>query len=469
MLGFGRLNMAIVGTGYMAGKMAETIRYVSEVRPYAVCSRSTDRAYEFAQKYGFKKAYGSLQELLEDRKVDLVYIATPHSEHYEQVKMCIEYGRPVLCEKPFCLNAPMAEELLALAHEKHVFAAEAMWIRFLPFAGQILETLRSGIIGEPVMLTAGLGYNVGRVRRMLDPDLGGGALLDIGIYLLNFASMIFGDDISRINAHCTYTALHMDEQESITLRYSSGRIAQLSVSMVGVSDRRAVISGTKGCIVIENVNNFESLTVLDSDHNRISSYKRPGQRTGYEYEIRACAKAIKEDRLEVEQMDHDQIISILHMTDHIRGQLKVRFPQEMDEQELEAYHKFRAEHTASRKAAAAAGADGGEAASAGKLRQPLLRKTRQQCRIRPRRPRRHFFRLRGRAMGKVRFRWPETDSRPEKTCRKHRRERHGGMITDTERTRAWNTESSMIRWGRSECPLTISGAPRPREVWRTLP
>jgi hypothetical protein len=214
------------------------------------------------------------------------------------------------------------------------------------------------------MLTAGLGYNVGRVRRMLDPDLGGGALLDIGIYLLNFASMIFGDDISRINAHCTYTALHMDEQESITLRYSSGRIAQLSVSMVGVSDRRAVISGTKGCIVIENVNNFESLTVLDSDHNRISSYKRPGQRTGYEYEIRACAKAIKEDRLEVEQMDHDQIISILHMTDHIRGQLKVRFPQEMDEQELEAYHKFRAEHTASRKAAAAAGADGGEAASA---------------------------------------------------------------------------------------------------------
>ncbi len=364
MLGFGRLNMAIVGTGYMAGKMAETIRYVSEVRPYAVCSRSTDRAYDFAQKYGFKKAYGSLQELLEDRKVDLVYIATPHSEHYEQVKMCIEYGRPVLCEKPFCLNAPMAEELLALAHEKHVFAAEAMWIRFLPFAGQILETLRSGIIGEPVMLTAGLGYNVGRVRRMLDPDLGGGALLDIGIYLLNFASMIFGDDISRINAHCTYTALHMDEQESITLRYSSGRIAQLSVSMVGVSDRRAVISGTKGCIVIENVNNFESLTVLDSDHNRISSYKRPGQRTGYEYEIRACAKAIKEDRLEVEQMDHDQIISILHMTDHIRGQLKVRFPQEMDEQELEAYHKFRAEHTASRKAAAAAGADGGEAASA---------------------------------------------------------------------------------------------------------
>ena len=361
MLGFGKLNMAVVGTGYMAGKMAETIRYVSEVRPYAVCSRSTDRAYEFARKYGFKKAYGSLQELLEDRKVDLVYIATPHSEHYEQVKMCIEYGRPVLCEKPFCLNAPMAEELLALAHEKNVFVAEAMWIRFLPFAGQILETLRSGIIGEPVMLTADLGYNVGRVRRMLDPDLGGGALLDIGIYLLNFASMVFGDDISRINAHCTYTALQLDEQESITLRYSSGRIAQLAVSMVGVSDRRAVISGTKGCIVIENVNNFESLTVMDSDHNKIASYKRPGQRTGYEYEVRACARAIRDKRIEVEEMDHEQIISILHMTDHIRGQLKVRFPQEMNEQELEAYHKFRAEHTASRdKETAAPAADRAE-------------------------------------------------------------------------------------------------------------
>jgi hypothetical protein len=215
------------------------------------------------------------------------------------------------------------------------------------------------------MLTAGLGYNVGRVRRMLDPDLGGGALLDIGIYLLNFASMVFGDDISRINAHCTYTALQLDEQESITLRYSSGRIAQLAVSMVGVSDRRAVISGTKGCIVIENVNNFESLTVLDSDHNKIASYKRPGQRTGYEYEVRACARAIRDKRIEVEEMDHEQIISILHMTDHIRSQLKVRFPQEMNEQELEAYHKFRAEHTASRnKETAAPAADRAEEAGA---------------------------------------------------------------------------------------------------------
>ncbi len=333
MFGFGKLNVAIMGTGYMAGVMAETLQSVPSVRTYAVASRDMERALEFGREYGFKKAYGSYAELAADKKVDLVYIATPHSEHYRHVRMCLENGRAVLCEKPFALNADMAQELFTLAEERGVFAAEAMWIRFLPFAAKIKEVLQSNVIGDPVMLEANLGYNVGRITRMIDPALGGGALLDIGVYLLNVASMLFGDDVRRVNSHCTYTDRHLDEQESITLRYGDGKMAVLQSSMVGISDRRAVISGTKGYMVIENVNNFETLTVFDSSYNRIGSYRRPRQKTGYEYEIKACVRALKEQWTEVPEMTHAQTMNMMHLLDYIRGQLGVVYPQEQPAEE----------------------------------------------------------------------------------------------------------------------------------------
>lgn len=325
MFGMGKINMAVIGTGYMAGIMADTMRGVSHVRSYAVGSRDLDRAMQFGRDHGFKKAYGSYEELVEDRKIDLVYIATPNSEHYENMKLCIEHGKAVLCEKPFTLNAQQAQEIFRLAQENDVFVAEAMWIRYLPFYDQIQTVMASNVIGDPIMLTANLSYNVENIARMTDRDLGGGALMDLGVYALNFASMIFGDDIQRISASSTLTQTGVDESDSITLVYNDGKMAALNCSMSCIGDRRGVVQGTRGFIVIENINNFETMSVYDSSYTKIGSYKRPRQKTGYEYELQECASAIKSGWKETPKMTHAQTLSILHMTDHIRRRTGIVF------------------------------------------------------------------------------------------------------------------------------------------------
>ncbi len=328
---FGRFKVGIIGTGRIAGVMAGTLSLMSGVTCYAVGSRSIDKAQTFAKTYGVKKAYGSYEELLADPKVDLVYIATPHSEHYKHARLALMAGKPVLCEKAFMLNEAQAKEIFALAEEKNLFIAEAMWSRFLPVMVKIKEVLASNVIGEPSMLTASLGFNITFKDRINDPALGGGALLDLGVYSLNFASMVFGDDISDIMSICTFNNLGMDMQDSITLRYADGKMAILNATAVSKADNRGVIYGSKGYIVVENTNNPVGITVYDNNNNKLAYYKRPKQKTGYEYEIMSCMKAISERWLECPEMPHAQTLKIMNMMDFIRKQNGIVFPGEIAE------------------------------------------------------------------------------------------------------------------------------------------
>lgn len=333
---FGKKNMAVMGTGNIAATMAGTMKSVPEVRRYAVASRERSRAESFAREYGFKQAYGSYEELVRDKKVDLVYIATPISEHYENMKLCIENGKAVLCEKAFTLNEEQAKEIFALAEEKNVFVTEAIWVRYMPMLQTILDVIASRVIGEPVMLTANLGYNIGQVRRMRDPRLGGGALLDLGVYPINFASMLFGDDIISINASCTYTDTGVDEQDSITFRYRDGKVAVLTATMIGTSDRQGVVYGTRGYLVVENINNFETLTVYNSDHVRTAFYKRPKQKTGYEYELLSAVHALREGWLECPEMPHLKTLTVMHEMDAIRSLWGLCYPAEQSSEAVAA-------------------------------------------------------------------------------------------------------------------------------------
>ena len=325
---FGRINFAVMGAGNIASTMADTVRKIRGVRCYAVASRSADKAAGFAAKHGFKKAYGSYEELVNDKKVSLIYVATPHSEHYANAKLCIEHGKSVIVEKPFCVNAGQARELFALAEEKHVFITEAMWTRYMPFAKTIREVIDSRVVGDPVMLSAELSYPIRGVQRLTDPMLAGGALLDLGVYPLTFASMFFGDDIARVKADCTFTPQHVDEQESITLVYKDGKMAVLRTSMLGTGDRRGVITFTKGYMVVENINNFESLTVYGSDYKKLARYKRPRQKTGYEYEIMACARAVREGWTECPELPHEETLRMMELLDEIRRQYRIVYPFE---------------------------------------------------------------------------------------------------------------------------------------------
>ena len=325
MFGFGKLNAAVVGTGYMASRMSAVLNSSGTVRPYAVVSRDLDRALQFGREKGFKKAYDSMDKMLDDKKVDLVYIATPASEHAEQVRACIERGRPVLCETPIALTSAEAESLFSLAESLDVLVVEAVHTRFLPFFKQIVSVISSGAIGTPVMMTANIAADMEELPRMQRPSLGGGALGDLGYFLLNFSSMIFGDQVKRIQSSCVFTPTRVDRQLSIVLQYKDDRMAVLSCTTSGNGESRAVIQGTKGYMVIDDLKNFASATVYDSKRDKAAQYKRGRQKSEFEFELSAFVAARKSGWKECPEIPHAQTISIMHMMDFIRRQLGISY------------------------------------------------------------------------------------------------------------------------------------------------
>lgn len=231
------MNIGILGAGKIAGVMADTINRMTDVKLYAVGSRSWEKANAFANEFAIDKAYGSYEELVSDDAIDLVYIATPHSHHYEQMKLCIEHGRNVLCEKAFTYNAAQAEEIAGLAAKKNVYVAEAIWTRYMPSRQMINEILEFGVIGDVRTMTCNLSYPISNIERLTNPELAGGALLDVGVYGLNFIVMHMGKDISDIESSVMMHETGVDGQESITVKYRDGRMAVTTHSMYGRSDR----------------------------------------------------------------------------------------------------------------------------------------------------------------------------------------------------------------------------------------
>lgn len=328
------MNVAILGAGAIARNMCKTIHGMKAngrpVELYAIASRSLEKAEAFAKEQGVLKAYGSYEAMLADPQVNLVYIATPHSHHAEQMKLCIRYGKPILCEKAFTANLHQAEEVLALAREKGVYVAEAIWPRYMPSRGIINNLLAEGVIGEPKMLYSNLCYAIEHKERITRPELAGGALLDLGVYVLNFASMVFGDDIVRINSTVELMDTGVDRTETITIKYRDGRMAQLMASTAFNSDRRCVVYGTKGYLMVDNVNNPAWVEIFDMD-DRVHPIRRidmPEQITGFEYEVEACLRDLQAGGLEPREMPHDETRMIMKQMDALRAIWHIKFPFE---------------------------------------------------------------------------------------------------------------------------------------------
>jgi predicted dehydrogenase len=326
------IRIAILGAGRIAGTMAETLNEMKEkgVRfcCYGVAARELSRAQAFREKWGFEKAYGSYEEMVSDEEVDLVYIATPHSHHFSHIKLCLEHGKHVLCEKAFTVNAGQAREAFRMAEEKGLLLTEAIWTRYMPSRVMLNELLASGVIGTPCMLTANLGYRIREKERLIRPELAGGALLDVGVYTLNFASMVFGMEIRKIDSSVSMTETGVDAQESMTIHYEDGRMAVLNATIDGLSDRRGVIYGDKGFIEVENINNPQKLTVYDAGHRMIQELSCPEQVTGYEYEVLSCLDALEEGRIECPQMPHRDTVAMMEQMDEIRAGWGLAYPCE---------------------------------------------------------------------------------------------------------------------------------------------
>ncbi|MBO5354201.1 MAG: Gfo/Idh/MocA family oxidoreductase [Lachnospiraceae bacterium] len=322
------MKIGVLGTGNIVRSVTPTLARMENMECYAIASRTKERAEQAAKEYGYEKAYGSYEELVSDSAVELVYIATPHSRHYEDMKLCIAHKKPVLCEKAFTMNSAQAKEIKRLAAEAGVFVAEAIWTRYMPSRKLIQDVLDSGIIGKVVTLTANLSYVISQNYRIVAPELAGGALLDVGVYGINFALMHFGTDIERMESSVQMTETGVDGMESITLFYKDGRMAVLTHGIYGRSDRKGIFYGSEGYIVVENINNPQSISVYDQGDNLVKFIAVPEQISGYEYQFAECAKRIGQGETESSSMPLKDSITVMEVMDALRRQWGLKYPQE---------------------------------------------------------------------------------------------------------------------------------------------
>lgn len=322
------LKFGIIGAGGMAGRMADTVRQMKDVELYAAASRTEEKAKEFAEKYGAVRYYGSYEALIEDEEVDLIYIATPNHLHYQQARACIQHGKPVLLEKPFTLNERQAQALIDLAEMHQVFLCEAMWVRFMPLIQKLKKEIENGRIGEVTAVTANIGYDLKDKERLNRLDMGGGALLDIGVYPITFALQILGTEIDNISTSMVRMNSGVDAQEFVNLVYTNGAVAGLYASMLSNTDKQGTIYGTDGYIVVDDINNYSCYHVYNAKGELLETVERPKQISGLEYEVQACVDAIRGRKLECPQMLHGDTLFLMRILDAVRRMWNMRFPQE---------------------------------------------------------------------------------------------------------------------------------------------
>lgn len=318
------MKWGILATGTIAAKFADTVNQMEargEEHSLRACgSRSLEHAEAFAERFHIPAAYDSYEALAQDDEVEAVYIATPNHLHYENCRLCLEQGKHVLCEKPFTINEAQARELFALAEEKGLFIMEAFWIRHLPALKKMQALIKEGAIGEVSFARSDYGFVASGARkdRKFDSGLGGGALLDIGVYNLGFMHMVMGDEAPE---HFT-SAFHIneygtDDYSSILLSYPGGRTACVTTSIGTVMPREAVIYGSKGRIRLEDFQHAERL-VLEPSEGEPETFELPFDVNGFEYQIRETARCAALGMTSSDVLKKEDTLTILKLMDAIR-------------------------------------------------------------------------------------------------------------------------------------------------------
>jgi len=324
----GTIRWGILGTGAIAKKFASGLAAVDDATLVAVGSRTQERAEEFGDEFTVPRRHGSYAELGADPEVDVIYVATPHPFHKECTLLCLEGGKAVLCEKPFAINARQAQQMTDCARQKGLFLMEAMWTRFLPAICKVRAWLAEGAIGEPRMLRADFGFRSGwnPEGRLLNPALGGGALLDVGVYTVALAFMVMGEQPDRIESVAHIGETGVDEQSAMLLGFDEGRLAALTCAVRTATPHSARIDGTEGSILIPDFWHATEATLKAGD--REEHFEHPHEGNGYNYEAAEVGRCLRAGKLEGEIMPLDETLAIMTTLDAIRAPWGLKYPGE---------------------------------------------------------------------------------------------------------------------------------------------
>ncbi|MCB0639821.1 MAG: Gfo/Idh/MocA family oxidoreductase [Lewinella sp.] len=319
----------IIGPGRIAHQFAQDLAQVPHGQLTAVLSRSLDRAQDFADTYGAAHAYDRMEDFLACPELDVVYIATPHTRHSEETIRCLEAGKAVLCEKPWAINGQQAEAMMATARRTGVFLMEAIWTRFLPTTRKILEFIRDGELGEVLSIKADFGFtaNYDPAGRLFDPALGGGALLDIGLYPAFLAQLLFGAP-ETVHAMATLTPTGVDYETGMLLHYGSGQQAHLHCTLRSRTKTEAFIYGSKATIHWHGRwHEPSSFSILRTGQGP-DNYFFDAPSHGYHYEAVRVQECLSQGLSECPELPLDFSLQLTQTLDRIRASAGIRYPED---------------------------------------------------------------------------------------------------------------------------------------------
>jgi len=318
-------NWGILGAGKIAEKFAQDLKTVDKAVLYAIASRSLVRAKEFAEKHELKIAYGSYLELVEDKHVDIIYVATPHIFHYEHSILCLEHHKAVLCEKPFGINLGQVEAMISMAKEKNVFLMEALWTEFLPHFKFVLELTKSKEYGELLKIQADFGFNAtfNAEKRLYNKELGGGSLMDVGIYPVFLALSLLGNP-ENIVAKATIGITGVDENCSIKLSYPNGVEAKLFSAINETTPTTARLQYEKATVII-NSRFHEPTSVSIRTKEKLETKEFPVKTHGYNFEATHVQNMLEENKTESNLMTFKKSKQLISILDRIRKEINLEY------------------------------------------------------------------------------------------------------------------------------------------------
>lgn len=327
-----KIRWGILGCGRIARKFAADLRLVADAELTAIASRNKETLELFAKDFPCKHLHNSYESLVTNNEVDVIYIATPHSHHYEHTMLCLNHNKAVLCEKAFAINSRQAAEMIKTAKEKKIFLMEALWTKFLPHYKKLQELLQQKILGDIKSVLANFGFKTSdkSPQRLFDPLLGGGTLLDIGIYNVFITMSVLGKPDS-IEASMVPSLTGVDEQLAVLFKYNNGAMAQLFSSFVTNLPIQAEINGTEGFITLTTRFYEPSATILLSkkipyEREVIAVDKEAG--FGYHYEARHVNECLKKGLIESPIMTHVDTLLLMEILDAIRNKARIEYPQD---------------------------------------------------------------------------------------------------------------------------------------------
>lgn len=323
------IRWGILGPGSIAHKFATGLQSLTDAKLVAVGSRSIETANAFADTYNAPRRHVGYEALVNDPEVDAIYVATPHSFHQEHTELCLRAGKAVLCEKPFAINRSQAESMVATARSTGVFLMEAMWTRFLPLLLRVRELIAAGEIGELRMLWSDFGFrtSVNPQSRLFDPKLGGGGLLDVGIYPVSLASLLLGQP-NRIATMADLGETGVDEQAGILLGYPGAQMAILATAVRTSTPMETTIMGSQGQIRIHSPSWCPTKMTLTNVKGTSEVIEVPFVGNGYNYEAAEVGRCLRLGLKESPSMTLDETLAVMGTLDAIRAEWGLRYPME---------------------------------------------------------------------------------------------------------------------------------------------